>query len=103
MSQTYETKTPVTEKSTAAHKTAQDAANAAEKNANAATDEKLTEYSTTTEMNAAIKVKADAIESKVSKKVGSNEIISKINQSAESVSINASKISLNGAVSELKL
>ena len=49
-------------------------------------------------MNAAIKVKADAINSTVSKKVGSNEIISKINQSAESVSINASKISLNGAV-----
>ena len=98
VSKTYETKTSVSEKITAANKTAQDAANAAEKNANAATDEKLTEYSTTTEMNAAIKVKADAIESKVSKKVGSNEIISKINQSAESVSINASKISLNGAV-----
>ncbi|MFR5061254.1 MAG: phage tail protein [[Ruminococcus] torques] len=98
VSKTYETKTSVSEKITAANKTAQDAANAAEKNANAATDEKLTEYSTTTEMNAAIKVKADAINSTVSKKVGSNEIISKINQSAESVSINASKISLNGAV-----
>lgn len=84
---TYETKTTVTEK-----------CNAAEKNANKATDEKLTEYSTTEQMNSAIKVKADAIESTVSKKVGSDEIISKINQSAESVSINASKISLNGAV-----
>ena len=49
-------------------------------------------------MNSAIKVKADAIESTVSKKVGSDEIISEINQSAENVSINASKISLNGAV-----
>ena len=87
VSQVYETKKTVSEKVAAA-----------EKNTNAATDEKLTEYSTTTEINAAIKVKADAIESKVSKKVGSNEIISKINQSAESVSINASKISLNGAV-----
>ena len=87
VSQVYETKKTVSEKVAAA-----------EKNANAATDEKLTEYSTTTEMNAAIKVKADAIKSTVSKKVGSNEIISKINQSAESVSINASKISLNGAV-----
>lgn len=87
VSQVYETK-----------KTASEKVAAAEKNANAATDEKLTEYSTTTEMNAAIKVKADAINSTVSKKVGSNEIISKINQSAESVSINASKISLNGAV-----
>ena len=87
VSKTYETKTTVTEK-----------CNAAENNANKATDEKLTEYSTTEQMNSAIKVKADAIESTVSKKVGSNEIISKINQSAESVSINASKISLNGAV-----
>ena len=98
VSKTYETKTSVTEKITAANKTAQDAANAAEKNANAATDEKLTEYSTTEEMNAAIKVKADAIESTVSKKVGSNEIISKINQSAEKVTINASKINFNGIV-----
>lgn len=87
VSKTYETKTTVTEK-----------CNAAENNANKATDEKLTEYSTTEQMNSAIKVKADTIESTVSKKVGSNEIISKINQSAESVSINASKISLNGAV-----
>lgn len=87
VSKTYETKTTVTEK-----------CNAAEKNANKATDEKLTEYSTTEQMNSAIKVKADAIESTVSKKVGSDEIISKINQSAESVSINASKISLNGVV-----
>ena len=98
VSKTYETKTTVKEKITAANKTAQDAANAAEKNANAATDEKLTEYSTTEEMNSAIKVKADAIESTVSEKVGSDEIISKINQSAEKVSINAEKISLNGAV-----
>lgn len=87
VSQVYETKKTVSEKVAAA-----------EKNANAATDEKLTEYSTTTEMNAAIKVKADAIESTVSKKVGSNEIVSKINQSAEKVSINASKINFNGMV-----
>ena len=87
VSQVYETKKTVSEKVAAA-----------EKNANAATDEKLTEYSTTEEMNSAIKVKADAIESTVSKKVGSDEIISKINQSAEKVPINAEKISLNGAV-----
>ncbi|MFR6083102.1 MAG: phage tail protein, partial [Agathobacter rectalis] len=54
VSKTYETKTSVSEKITAANKTAQDAANAAEKNANAATDEKLTEYSTTEEMKSAI-------------------------------------------------
>lgn len=87
VSKTYETKTTVTEK-----------CNTAESNANKATDEKLTEYSTTKQMQSAIKVKADAIESTVSEKVGSNEIISKINQSAEEVSINAEKISLNGAV-----
>lgn len=87
VSKTYETKTTVTEK-----------CNTAESNANKATDEKLTEYSTTEQMQSAIKVKADAIESTVSEKVGSNEIISKINQSAEKVSINAEKISLNGAV-----
>lgn len=87
VSQVYETKKTVSEKVAAA-----------EKNANAATDEKLTEYSTTEEMKSAIKVKADAIESTVSKKVGSDEIISKINQSAEKVSINSEKISLNGAV-----
>lgn len=87
VSKTYETKTTVTEK-----------CNTAESNANKATDEKLTKYSTTEQMQSAIKVKADAIESTVSKKVGSNEIISKINQSAEEASINAEKISLNGAV-----
>lgn len=87
VSKTYETKTTVTEK-----------CNTAESNANKATDEKLTEYSTTEQMQSAIKVKADAIESIVSEKVGSNEIISKINQSAEKVSVNAEKISLNGAV-----
>lgn len=87
VSKTYETKTTVTEK-----------CNTAESNANKATDEKLTKYSTTEQMQSAIKVKADAIESTVSKKVGSNEIISKINQSAEEASIKAEKISLNGAV-----
>lgn len=87
VSKIYETKTTVTEK-----------CNTAESNANKATDKKLTEYSTTEQMQSAIKVKADAIESTVSEKVGSDEIISRINQSAEEVSINAEKISLNGAV-----
>lgn len=39
----------------------------------------------------------------VSKKVGNNEIISRINQSAEAVSINASKINLSGYVTISKL
>lgn len=61
-------------------------------------NQKLTNYSTTTEMNSAITVKANEINSTVSTKVGKNEIISRINQSAEAVSINANKINLNGAV-----
>lgn len=56
------------------------------------------DYSTTAEMNAAIKIRADEITSEVSKKVGASEIISKINQSAEKVSISASKINFNGLV-----
>lgn len=87
-------------------------------------NQKLTNYSTTNEMNSAINVKANqitsqvsetyetknnantnysslnqranSIESTVSQKVGNNEIISKINQSAEAVTINANKINLAG-------
>lgn len=90
-------------------------------------DKKLENYSTTTEMNSAISLKAGEITSSVSKtyetkenatkqysnikqttdnitsvvgkKVGNDEIISKINQSAESVSIDAKKININGTVS----
>ena len=83
-------------------------------------DKKLEGYSTTEEMNSAINVKADSITSSVSrtyatkselsseikqtadsisleveKKVGDNEIISKINQSAETVGISANKIELS--------
>lgn len=94
---------------------------------NISVDKKLSNYSTTTQMNAAINVKAneitsnvsttyatkgelntakseikqttDSISSTVSKKVGNDEIISKINQSAESVSIQANKININGTIS----
>ena len=41
-----------------------------------------------------IKQTTDSISTEVSKKVGNNEIISKINQSAESIQIDANKISL---------
>lgn len=43
-----------------------------------------------------IKQTTDSITSTVATKVGNNEVISKINQSAESVTINANKISLAG-------
>lgn len=65
-------------------------------NINLSVDQKLTNYSTTTQMNSAINVKADEISSVVSTKVGENEVISKINQSSEAVSINANKVSLSG-------
>ena len=91
-----------------------------------AVDTKLTNYSTTTQMNAAIKLSESSIKStvsatyetksdaessyrslnssisqtasEISTKVSKDGIISSINQTAESVKINASKISLNGVV-----
>ena len=55
-------------------------------------------YATKTQLATAkseIKQTTDSITSTVSKKVGNNEIISKINQSAEKVGINANKIELS--------
>ena len=91
---------------------------------NASVDQKLTGYSTTSEMNSAINIKANqitsqvsetyetksnansnysainqratGIETTVSQKVGKDEVISTINQSAEAVTIKANKISLAG-------
>lgn len=65
--------------------------------ANTSTDNKLKKYSTTSQMQSTIKQTADSINLEVSKKVGNNEIISKINQSAETVGIDATKISLNAS------
>lgn len=42
-----------------------------------------------------LQLSVDGMQSEVSKKVGNNEVISKINQSAEAVGINASKIELS--------
>ena len=61
LSKTYATTTTVTEKYNEAVKAGQDAAAAAEANANKATDEKLTEYSTTEEMKSAIEMSAEQI------------------------------------------
>lgn len=55
-------------------------------------------YCTKTEKNASIKVTADEINSEVRKKVGFDEVISSINQTAEAVKIKADKISLEGTV-----
>lgn len=87
VSKVYETKTTVTEKIKSANQLAQSAADAAEENANDATDEKLKEYSTTEEMNAAIKVQADSITTEVKKKVNSSEFGTKITQNAYNVRV----------------
>ena len=57
-------------------------------------DGKLKNYST----SAQIKVTTDAISSEVTKKVGKSEVISAINQTAETVKIKANKITLEGLV-----
>ena len=51
------------------------------------------------ELDSEIKQTASEINLEVSKKVGNDEIISKINQTPESVTIDASKININGTVS----
>ena len=61
----------------------------------------LENYSTTTQMNAAINVKADQINSVVATKVGNEEVISKINQSAEQVKISAGKVNIDGVITAI--
>lgn len=87
VSKTYETKTTVTEKIKSANQLAQSAADAAEENANDETDKKLKEYSTTKEMNAAIKLQADSITTEVNKKVNNSEFGTKITQNAYNVRV----------------
>nr|DAG19991.1 MAG TPA: hypothetical protein [Caudoviricetes sp.] len=72
--------------------------NATAEGISAEVSRKLQSYSTTEQVNSAIRQTADSINTEVSKKVNGDEIISKINQSAENVSIEANKINLNGAV-----
>lgn len=62
-------------------------------------NKKFENYSTTTEMNSAITQTAESINSEVRKKVGEDEVISKINQSAEAITIDAKKININGTIS----
>ena len=66
----------------------------ARETATAYTDEALSNYSTT----AQIKVQTDKITTEVNKKINKNEIISSINQTAETIKIKASKIALEGLV-----
>lgn len=62
------------------------------------TKDDMGNYFTTEQTEAVIKVKTDSITQQVSRKVGSDEIIAKINMSPEAVDIDADKINLNGAV-----
>ncbi len=103
VSKTYATKTTVTETFNSAVLAGQQAANKAEENANAATDQKLTEYSTTEEMQAALKINTDAITTEVTraKKEEKNlagqietveeNLSSKITQTAEEISTEVNK------------
>lgn len=56
-------------------------------------------FATKVEMNSSITQTAEEINSEVRKKVDENEIISKINQTAEEVKVDANRININGAVS----
>ena len=75
-----------------AKKDATQKANAAESNAKADTDAKLKKYSTTTEMQSAIKQTAENITTEVSKKTDADEVKSLIEQQAESIRLQAKKI-----------
>ena len=61
----------------------------------------LSGYSTTSEMNAAINLKADEINSVVSRKVGINEVISRINQTPENITISANKVNISGVLTAI--
>ena len=82
VSKTYATTSSVTEKFNSAVQKGQQAADAAEAAANQNTTNKLKNYSTTTQMNAAIKARADEITLEVNKKVDSSEFGTKISQNA---------------------
>lgn len=87
----YWTKTEV---ETAINQSANSIKLSAKETASGLISEALKSYST----SAQIEVTTNAIKSEVKKKVGYSEVISSINQSAESVAIKASKIKLEGLV-----
>lgn len=62
------------------------------------TKDDMGNYSTKSETSSAIRQTADSINLEVKNKVGKNEVVSSINQSAEAVKIKAGKISLEGTV-----
>lgn len=66
-----------------------------------ATNIYTTQFATKAELSTEIQQTSNEINLVASQKVGNNEIISKINQSAEEISINANKININGVISAI--
>ncbi len=60
-----------------------------------------TQFATKVELNSKIKQTKDEIDLEVSKKVGDNEVISKINQTAEKITIQANKVNIGGMISAI--
>lgn len=60
-----------------------------------------TQFATKVELNSRIKQTKDEIDLEVSKKVGNDEVISKINQTAETITIQANKVNIGGMISAI--
>ena len=60
-----------------------------------------TQFATKVELNSTIKQTKDEIDLEVSKKVGNDEVISKINQTAETITIQANKVNISGVISAI--
>ena len=60
-----------------------------------------TQFATKVELNSTIKQTKDEIDLEVSKKVGNDEVISKINQTAETITIQANKVNISGMISAI--
>lgn len=86
--------------------TSEEVSSKIEQTADSITSTVSSTFATKVQLNAVkteIKQTTDSISSTVSKKVGKNEIISSINQSAEAVTINANKLNLNGYITATNL
>lgn len=81
---------------------AQELANQAENNANTATDDKLKNYSTTTEMQSALTVETGKIEAKVSEKYETKEIVTQKIADANTAAQNAANQAENNANANLE-
>lgn len=81
---------------------AQELANQAENNANSATDDKLKNYSTTTEMQSTLTVEAGKIEAKVSEKYETKEIVTQKIADANTAAQNAANQAENNANANLE-